>query len=104
ATLTNSAVTLTDAASGTNGYRCIITGTCSPATNSSYASLMVNTAPAITNNPGSQTVCLGSPAIFSVTATGAGLTYQWYKDGAVIGGATYSSYTNASVTVGDAGD
>ncbi|MDR0872114.1 MAG: T9SS type A sorting domain-containing protein [Prevotellaceae bacterium] len=36
---------------------------------------------------------------FTVTATGANLTYSWYKDGAVISGATSASYTaNAAGT------
>ena len=35
-------------------------------------------APVITTNPENQTVCLGAPATFSVSATGPGtLTYQW---------------------------
>ena len=44
--------------------------------------------------PASVTVGLGQTATFSVTASGSGtLTYQWYKNGAAIIGATSSSYT-----------
>ncbi len=61
-------------------------------------------APVITAQPKSQTVSEGGSVTFSVTATGsAPLLYQWMKDGAVISGATGSSYTIGSVKAGDAG-
>ncbi|MBL8764594.1 MAG: immunoglobulin domain-containing protein [Phycisphaerae bacterium] len=61
------------------------------------------TAPSITGQPSPQTKCQGQPASFSVTATGTGLTYQWRKNTVNIGGATSSTYSIASVVVGDAG-
>lgn len=60
-------------------------------------------APSITGQPGSQTVCAGSGASFSVTATG-GLTYQWQEsiNGGTtwnnIGGATAATYSIAATT------
>ncbi|MBO4545630.1 MAG: immunoglobulin domain-containing protein [Verrucomicrobia bacterium] len=61
-------------------------------------------APVITAQPQSQTVSEGGSVTFSVTATGsAPLLYQWMKDGAVISGATGSSYTIGSVKPSDAG-
>ena len=61
-------------------------------------------APVITAQPKSQTVSEGGSVTFSVAATGsAPLLYQWLKDGAVISGATASSYTIGSVKAGDAG-
>jgi len=59
--------------------------------------------PAITNHPSSATRCAGESVRFSVAATGSGLTYQWRKGGTNIDGATFSSYTNISVSTGDAG-
>ena len=47
----------------------------------------------ITTQPQSQTVNENDPVTFTVTATGTELTYQWYKDGKAISGATDSSYT-----------
>ena len=35
------------------------------------------TAPVIVTQPANQTVCAGSPAEFSVTASGSGLHYSW---------------------------
>lgn len=58
---------------------------------------------AITAQPSSQAVVAGGSVTFSVTATGTGLTYQWYKDGSAIGGATGTSYTIASAAATDSG-
>jgi len=45
----------------------------------------------------------GRIAVFSVTATGTSLSYQWRKGAVNIGGATGSTYTIAAVAAGDAG-
>ncbi|MGC4072552.1 MAG: pectinesterase family protein [Nibricoccus sp.] len=57
-------------------------------------------APAITTQPSSQTVNAGANASFNVVATGTGLSYQWYKDTVLIGGATTDtlSLTNVQAT------
>jgi hypothetical protein len=61
-------------------------------------------APAITAQPANATVTAGNTAMFSVTASGtAPLAYQWYKNNAVIGGATASSYTRPATTTNDNG-
>jgi hypothetical protein len=60
-------------------------------------------APTVTQ-PANVTVPLGQTATFSVTATGTGtLTYQWYKNGAPISGATSNSYTTPPTVAGDSG-
>ena len=66
--------------------------------------ITVNQPPSITTQPLGQTLCSGSAATFSVTATGTGLTYQWKKNSTNISGATSSSYTIPNVSAGDAGD
>ena len=64
----------------------------------------VSAAPAIATQPASTTVAAGSPFTLSVAATGLGtLAYQWYLDGAVIVGATGSSYAVSSASASDAG-
>jgi len=61
-------------------------------------------APAITAQPTNQRVVVGTPATFTVTATGsAPLGYQWQKGGAPISGATASSYTTPATTLVDDG-
>ncbi len=60
--------------------------------------------PAVSEQPQSQTVTEGESVTFSVTATGsAPLAYQWSKDGAVISGATDSTYTITGVATSNAG-
>lgn len=61
-------------------------------------------APSITLQPTSQTVALGLPSTFTVTATGTGpFSYQWYKSGIAIMGATSSSYTTPPTVGSDNG-
>ena len=61
------------------------------------------TSPTLTG-PVSQTVMVGQTATFSVTAGGSGpLSYQWYKNGILISGATSSTYTTPATVAGDNG-
>src|SRR5712691_4697757 len=61
-------------------------------------------APTIVTQPMNQTVTAGQTAFFSVAATGtAPLTYQCSRNGAVISGATLSSYTTPATTSSDNG-
>ncbi len=67
------------------------------------ASTTCGSTTSITMQPVSQTICLGSAASFSVTASGTGpFTYQWRKNGSNIPGATNNSFSIASVVAGDA--
>jgi len=60
--------------------------------------------PSITQQPADQTATVGNTAQFSVTATGAGpLAYQWYKNGALMSGATGSTYSIPNVAQSDDG-
>ena len=56
----------------------------------------------ITARPISLNVNPGQPASFTVTATGTGLAYQWFKNGATISGATAATYTIAAAQTADA--
>jgi hypothetical protein len=101
----SSTYTIASAVAGDAGsYDVIVGGTCTPAVTSSAATLTVNTLPAITAQPvASQAICEGSPASFSVTATGTGITYQWKKNGVDISGANASTYTIPTTVTADAG-
>ena len=68
-----------------------------------YSGSASSSAPTITTEPSSATVATGATAVFSVVASGDSLTYQWYKDGSTIAGATSASHTIASATSSDAG-
>jgi hypothetical protein len=86
-------VTGASTALNNNLYRCIISGACTPALNSTAAALIVNSLPAVTQQPVALTVCAGNTASFSVTATGSGLSYQWQQSSN--GGTTFSNITGA---------
>jgi uncharacterized protein (TIGR02145 family) len=62
-----------------------------------------NKAPVITSQPLNQSVIVGATASFSVSATGTGLVYQWWKDSADIDSATSSGYTTPLTTMADSG-
>jgi hypothetical protein len=90
-------------------YNVIVTGTCGNET-SVNTTLNIDTAPVITSQPGNQTLCAGNTATFNVVATGAGLTYQWRKnginlaDGGSVSGSTTATLTIDNITVADIAD
>jgi DNA/RNA endonuclease G (NUC1) len=60
--------------------------------------------PVITTQPVSQSAPLGGSASFTVAATGTGaLSYQWFKDGELVPGATGTSLSLTGVTLADVG-
>src|SRR5450432_3789915 len=99
---------------GFNGYqyRCIVNGGCTPLTvTSNPATLTVNPVAIITSQPSNVNTCAGSNAAYHVTATGAGLTYQWMEkvgagafinitDGGIYSGSATANLTLTGVTVG----
>src|SRR6185436_4583207 len=93
-------------ATASGSYRAVASNAAGSAASTS-AVLNVQTgpvAPAITSHPASQTVVTGGSALFGVIATGtAPLSYQWYKDGSLIPGATTSSLSLSNVQHADAG-
>src|ERR1044071_6575375 len=59
--------------------------------------------PVINNAPLSRTNCVGTTATFSVSASGTGLSYQWYKGSAVLVSQTNTSLVLSNLTVADDG-
>lgn len=60
-------------------------------------------SPTVTTHPSDETVCEG--ASFTLTSAGNNVdSYQWYKNGTAISGATSASYSVSSASAGDAGD
>ena len=95
--VTTATLNLTGATSAVNGnlYQCVVSGSASPSATSTGATLTVNPPPAISANPGNSTVSSGGNTSFSVTATGAGLSYQWKVS--TDGGTTYNNLTNTGI-------
>ncbi len=102
---TNANYTIASVVSGDAGsYTVVATNSVGSAT-SNAATLTVNTGPAITTQPQSQTVAPGANVTFTVVATGTPApTYQWRKNGVNISGATSASYSLTSVQGTDAAD
>ena len=82
------------------------TGQLPPCVASARVLVTILAAPAIIVQPLSRTNCPGTPAVFSVTAMGAGLSYQWQvsADGGttftnISNTATNASFTNVSPTL-----
>ncbi len=101
---TSATYTIASAVIGDAGsYDCVVTNSCGNAT-STAATLTVNTGAGIAGNPSNQTVCSGSPASFTVSASGTPApTYQWRKNTVNIGGATSATYNIPATTTGSAG-
>jgi len=102
---TSTSYTLSGAALSLSGsqYRCIVSSVCGSST-SGVATLTVNAATAITQQPSSQTICTGSSAIFSISATGSTLQYQWQINigsgfSNITNGTTYTGATTNSLSV-----
>jgi len=104
--VTTNTLTLTNAPASYNGrqYRCIVTstGTCGNNTTSTSAAITLNLNAAITVQPLASTACAGSPASFSVTATGFTLSYQWQENGVnLANGGVYSNVTTSTLNISD---
>jgi hypothetical protein len=98
--VTTATLTITAAAAGMNGYvyHCLISGSCTPAVNTTNSSLTVNTPVAVSSNPANNLVCENSNASFTVTATGTSPSYQWQLS--TNSGASFSNITNGAIYSG----
>jgi pectin methylesterase-like acyl-CoA thioesterase len=84
------------------GYSLVASNTAGLATNG--ATLYVLVPPAISQQPTNLAVVAGSPALFSVTASGVpAAKYQWRKNGSPIVNATNATYSVASPSGADNG-
>jgi hypothetical protein len=71
---------------------------------SAFLTVLPGQPPAITSQPASLTVSVGSSASFSITATStAPVTYFWKRNDVLIAGAASSSYTTNNVQLSDSG-
>jgi hypothetical protein len=85
-------------------YRCKVTNFASPSGVFSNAAQLTVNDPGILLHPQSQAVDPGTPVSFLVIAAGSGtLTYQWYKDGNPIPGATLPTYSIVAAQESDQG-
>ena len=107
-TATTPTLTIENAQTGDSGTYTAVVSNSGGSVTSSPVNLTVTDQPVappptITSQPSDTTVTVGSPATLSVAASGEGLFYQWYRNGAVIPGATSSTLTFPSAQVNDSG-
>ena len=98
--VTTSALNITAATVGMNTYRyrCIVSGTCTPAATSSAAVLTVYTPISITTAPANAVICATGTTSFSIAAAGTSPTYQWQES--TNGGGTWNNITNGGIYSG----
>ena len=99
---TSATLTIVAPAYTLNGYQyqCVVSGNCSPSSvTSSPATLTVNPVALISSQPANVSSCQGSTVSFSVTASGSGLTYQWYQK---VGSGVFSPTTDGGIYSGSA--
>ncbi len=87
----------------TGSYTVQVANNCSQI-ESEASSLDIIASPMILKQPASQKTCQGSPATFTVQAESSEpLSYQWFKDGVPIPGATSDAYTIPAANLSDPG-
>ena len=83
-------------------YMVTVVNTCG-SVSSKAVRVEVTSGPAIANHPASRSASVGDTVRFEVRASGVGLQYQWWKDGAALGGAQDSVLVIGPVRKGDEG-
>lgn len=69
-----------------------------------FAVIRLPSPPKIMTRPSDQALPLGVSATFFVSATGGDLSFQWYRNGSMIAGASAMSLMIPSIQASDAGD
>ena len=101
---TNATLTLTNVFGADAGGYSVILSNASGSVTSAVATLTV-VDPLITGQPAGQAVSAGQSATFTVTALASlPLSYQWRRQGTLIGGATNSTLALTNVQRADAGN
>ena len=100
---TNSSLSLSGVTTNNAGSYCVVVGGACGTPQTNCVTLTVNTPVTVTTPPMNQTNCPGTTAVFSETATGTALTYQWYFNGGLLSGQTNSQLLLPNVNSGNAG-
>lgn len=102
---TGAVYTRANVEAGESGLYSVVVSNICAVVQSAGASVTVGQPPVIVSDPRPLTVPVGQPASFSVTATGDGpCSYQWFKNGAAIPGATAATLAIAAAQVSDEAD
>jgi hypothetical protein len=103
---TSSTLTINNVNSGLAGnYQVQVSNASGSVTSSNAALVVQEPPPTITTQPVSVSVLAGGTAVFSVVASSSlTMSYQWFRNGATLGGATSSTLTINNVNSGLAGN
>ncbi|MBK8477511.1 MAG: immunoglobulin domain-containing protein [Opitutaceae bacterium] len=99
----SSSYTIAHTADADAGAYSVVVSNSAGSVTSIDASLTVVAAPVIDPQPVDTGAALGSSATLTVGATGNGLSYQWFRGGVPVTGASASSLAFAAVAPADAG-
>jgi uncharacterized delta-60 repeat protein len=100
---TNSSLNLTNIQSSSAGTYVLAVSNFIGTVFSSNATLTVLVPISITTNPVNLTTHVGGAAMFTVSAVGSPLNYQWLKNGVPVSGANSASYSLSNLMVADSG-
>ena len=101
---TSASLTITGVETSDAGnYTCVVSGACGDPVTSDAATLTVTKSPEIVTHPEGGNVCAGGGDTLSVEAEGAGLQYQWKKDGSDLAGETGAALILSNIQTSDAG-
>jgi hypothetical protein len=101
---TNAVLTLTNVQAANLGAYRVVAANASQSVTSAVANLAFLIPPVITREPTNDTVVIGAGVNLSAAATGPQLVYQWFRNQAVIPGATNATLTFASADLSHAGE
>ncbi len=83
-------------------FRCVVSNIYGVDTSLAATLTVVLLPPTLTQQPATTSTYPGQTAIFQVAASGSlPFTFQWFKNGAAISGATQASYSTSPVTFAD---
>jgi hypothetical protein len=94
---TSTSLSIANANTAMNGYqyRCVVSGTCTPAVNSATATLTVHSPATISSSPSSVEICAGSNVVFIASGSSTpSIRYQWQLS--VNAGTSWSDITGAT--------
>ena len=99
ATVNSTTGALNGIGAGTATISYIVTNATTGCSGYATQTMYIDTLPAMSLLPASGVleICHHNPVTMSVTGGGSGMSYQWYKDGVLIAGATNTTYTTDSI-------
>ena len=101
---TNTTYKLTNVTSANDAWYSVVVSNMAGTNASKWARITVSSMPTITTQPTNTYGTNGSSTVgLSVTASGANLTYQWFKNGTAMKGWTYANFTFGPAMVTNSG-